>query len=271
MSAIQDSSLLPPLHPPPNWIPPIQVQPPALPPAPEPGRIIFTRQLWQRTMPEDPREHGVSTRSQSQGSLSAYQANASTSRRNSSNVSTRSLRSAPSISGSTKAPLTPEESPPSRPTRKRSVNVVEEEDREIDSHEVTSIHTRASSGDSTAHVCICQPDPKIPRPRNGKSLHPARSSNLLTSISIHPLPSALSSQGRRSTSRSRQSRDIEDHRRGVAQPISRSQERVESPRRRGETSPSTTISHLPISTKAQRPSQQHFLRHTRISGRQAQV
>jgi HMG box factor len=150
MSAIQDSSLLPPLHPPPNWIPPIQVQPPALSPAPEPGRIIFTRQLWQRTMPEDSSEHGVSTRSQSQGSLSAYQANASISRRGSSNVSTRSLRSAPS------------------PTRKRSVNVVEEEDREIDSHEVTPVHTRASSGDSTAHVCICQPDPKIPRPRNGK-------------------------------------------------------------------------------------------------------
>jgi HMG box factor len=168
MSAIQDSSLLPPLHPPPNWIPPIQVQPPALPPAPEPGRIIFTRQLWQRTMPEDSSEHGVSTRSQSQGSLSAYQANASISRRGSSNVSTRSLRSAPSASDHSKAPLTPEESPPSRPTSKRSINVAEEEDREIDSHEVTPVHTRASSGDSTAHVCICQPDPKIPRPRNGK-------------------------------------------------------------------------------------------------------
>ena len=178
MSAIQDSSLLPPLHPPPNWIPSIQVQPSALPLAPEPGHIIFTRQLWQRTMPEDSSEHGVSTRSQSQGSLSAYQANASTSRRASSNVSTRSLRSAPSISGSSKAPLTPEESPPSRPTRKRSVNVVEEEDREIDSHEVTPIHTRASSGDSTAHVCICQPDPKIPRPRNGKSSHRTCTQNL---------------------------------------------------------------------------------------------
>ena len=191
MSAIQDSSLLPPLHPPPIWIPPIQVQPPALPLAPEPGRIIFTRQLWQRTMPEDPSEHGVSTRSQSQGSLSAYQANASTSRRGSSNVSTRSRRSVPSISESSKAPLTPEESPPSRPTRKRSVNVVEEEDREIDSHEV--IHTRASSGDSTAHVCICQPGPKIPRPRNGTSSHQACVSDSLTSISIHPLSPALSS------------------------------------------------------------------------------
>jgi hypothetical protein len=168
MSAIQDSSLLPPLHPPPNWIPPIQVHPPLLPPTPEPGRIVFTRQLWQRTMPEDLSEHGVSIRSQSQGSLAAYQANTSTSRRTSSNVSTRLLRSAPSPTGSSRTPLTPEESPPSRPTRKRGVDVVEQEDKEIEIHETTPVHTRASSGDSTAHVCICQPDHKIPRPRNGK-------------------------------------------------------------------------------------------------------
>lgn len=226
MSAIQDSSLLPPLRPPQNWIPPIQVQPPALPPAPEPGRIIFTRQLWQRTMPEDPSEHVVSTRSQSQGSLSAYQANTNISRRASSNVSTRSLRSAPSPSESSKAPLTPEESPPFRPTRKRSANVVEEEDKAIESHETSPVHTRASSGDSTAHVCICQPDPKIPRPRNGKcigrrSITIAKSVRL-TICSIHPLPSAPPSQGRRSTSRPRQPRDIQDHRRAVAQPACRS-------------------------------------------------
>jgi len=166
MSAIQDSSLLPPLHPPPNWIPPIQVHPPLLPSTSEPGRIVFTRQLWQRTMPEASSEHGVSTTSQSQGSLSAYQVNTNISRRTSSNVSTRSLRSAPSPTGSSRTPLTPEESPPSRPTRKRGADIVEEEDKEIDIHEAA--HTRASSGDSTAHVCICQPDPKIPRPRNGK-------------------------------------------------------------------------------------------------------
>lgn len=168
MPAFQDSSLLPPLHPQPNWIPPIQVHPQLLPPTPEPGRIVFTRQLWQRTMPEDPSEHGVSTRSQSQGSHAAYHANTSTSRRTSLNVSTRLLRSAPSPTGSSRTPLTPEESPPSRPTRKRGADIVEEEDKEIDIHETTPVHTRASSGNSTAHVCICQPDPKIPRPRNGK-------------------------------------------------------------------------------------------------------
>lgn len=174
MSAVQNSSLLPPLYPPSTWIPPIQVQPPPQPgllplPAPEQGTIIFTRQLWQRNMPEDPSEHTVSTRSQSQGSLSAHPADTNSGRRGSSNVSTRSLRSAPSPSGSSKTPLTPEESPPSRSARKRNAGIVEEEDKEIDSHEVTPVHTRASSGDSTtAHVCICQPEPKIPRPRNGK-------------------------------------------------------------------------------------------------------
>ncbi|KAM0720473.1 hypothetical protein Q7P37_004609 [Cladosporium fusiforme] len=180
MSAIQNSSLLPPLHPPPTWIPPIQVQPPPPPqpgllppPAPEQGHIIFTRQLWQRTMPEDSNEHSVSTRSQSQGSLSAASHHPDTNggRRGSSNVYTRSLRSAPSPSGSSKAPLTPEESPPSRSTRKRNAGIVEEEDKEIDSHEVSPVHTRASSGDSTAHVCICQPEPKIPRPRNAFILY----------------------------------------------------------------------------------------------------
>lgn len=270
MSAVQNSSLLPPLRPPQNWIPPIQVQTPALPLAPEPGRIIFTRQLWQRTMPEDSSEHGVSTRSQSQGSLSAYQANTNISRRASSNVSTRSLRSAPSPSENSKAPLTPEESPPSRPTRKRSANVVEEEDKAIESHETSPVHTRASSGDSTAHVCICQPDPKIPRPRNGNCIGQRSikfaDRTILTICSIHTLSPAPPSQGRRSTSRSREPRDIQDHRRAVAQPASRSEERVEGSRGRGETPPSTTIPNIPLPTQAQRSPQQHLVGSSWFSG-----
>lgn len=176
MPAFQDSSLLPPppplLHRPPNWIPPIQAHPP--PPAPpqasEPPRMIFTRQLWQRNMPEDSSEQGVSTRSHSHGSIAAHSANTNISRRPSSNVSTRSLRRASSPSGGkSKTPLTPEESPPFRSARKRNASIVEEEDKELESSETSPVHTRASSGDSAAQVCICQPDPKIPRPRNGKS------------------------------------------------------------------------------------------------------
>lgn len=171
MSAIQDPSLLPPpLHRPASWIPPIQAHPPpAPPPASEPPRMIFTRQLWQRNMPENPSEQGVSTQSHSHGSIAAQHNNASisNSRRPSSNVSTRSLRRASSPSGKSKTPLTPEESPPFRSARKRNASIVEEEDKELESNETSPVHTRASSGDSASQVCICQPDPKIPRPRNG--------------------------------------------------------------------------------------------------------
>ncbi|KAI7238193.1 hypothetical protein KC330_g2720 [Hortaea werneckii] len=93
------------------------------------------------------------------------------SRRTSSTVSTRSRRRSHSLSGGSKTPLTPEESPPSKSTRKRNAGTVEEEDKELDSASTTPVHTRASSGDSTAHVCICQPDPKIPRPRNAFILY----------------------------------------------------------------------------------------------------
>ncbi|KAI7646315.1 hypothetical protein KC319_g11861 [Hortaea werneckii] len=93
------------------------------------------------------------------------------SRRTSSTVSTRSRRRSHSLSGGSKTPLTPEESPPSKSTRKRNACTVEEEDKELDGASTTPVHTRASSGDSTAHVCICQPDPKIPRPRNAFILY----------------------------------------------------------------------------------------------------
>jgi len=175
MSAIQDASPLPPplLHRPLNCIPPIQAHPPsapAPPPVSEPPRMIFTRQLWQRNMPEDSSEQGVSTRSYSHGSVAALHNNNAiikNSRRTSSNVSTRSLRRASSPSGKSQTPLTPEESPPFRSTRKRDASIVEEEDKGLESNETSPVHTRASSGDSAAQVCICQPDPKIPRPRNG--------------------------------------------------------------------------------------------------------
>ncbi|KAI6910326.1 hypothetical protein KC334_g3489 [Hortaea werneckii] len=93
------------------------------------------------------------------------------SRRTSSTVSTRSRRRSHSLSGGSKTPLTPEESPPSKSTSKRNAGTVEEEDKELDSASTTPVHTCASSGDSTAHVCICQPDPKIPRPRNAFILY----------------------------------------------------------------------------------------------------
>ncbi|EME48770.1 hypothetical protein DOTSEDRAFT_67720 [Dothistroma septosporum NZE10] len=150
-------------------------------PANEPARIVFTRQLWQRTMPDGSRsDQSVLNKSHSQecpdGSFHA----ASSSRRTS---SASSWRRSPSPSRS-KTPLTPEESPPFRTTTKRTAGIVEEEDKDVDCIEPTSTHTRHSSGDSGAHVCICQPDPKIPRPRNAFILY--RQHHQANVISQHP-------------------------------------------------------------------------------------
>ncbi|KAK0943272.1 slightly ste11-like protein [Friedmanniomyces endolithicus] len=136
------------------------------------GRIIFTRQLWRRNMPDGNNiEHGVLNKSQSQDAHQGQHTSAPPSRRVSLNVTTRSRRRSPSPSRESKTPLTPEESPPFTTSRKRSASIVEIEDTALDSATTTPIHSRGSSGDSTLHVCICQPDPKIPRPRNAFILY----------------------------------------------------------------------------------------------------
>ncbi|KAK1059980.1 slightly ste11-like protein [Friedmanniomyces endolithicus] len=136
------------------------------------GRIIFTRQLWRRNMPDGNNiEQGVLNKSQSQDAHESQKTSAPPSRRVSLNVTTRSRRRSPSPSRESKTPLTPEESPPFTTPRKRSASIVEIEDTALDSATTTPIHSRGSSGDSTLHVCICQPDPKIPRPRNAFILY----------------------------------------------------------------------------------------------------
>lgn len=138
------------------------------PSANETGRIIFTRQLWQRTMPDGNQcDQSVSNKSQAQenrtggNNIASGAAGPSSSRRTSSSVSSRSQRRSPSPARSgSKTPLTPEESPPFR--RKRNADIVEEEDKELEGGEAIP-----GTIDSGVHVCICQPDPKIPRPRNG--------------------------------------------------------------------------------------------------------
>lgn len=143
--------------------------PPLPPPPPDnTGRVVFTRQLWQRTMPDGhPGQQNVLNKSHAANTHAAHDNAARSSRRTSSTTSSRSQHHSPTPSHGSKTPLTPEESPPFRSTRKRSAGIVEREDKEIDHPDISPAHTRNSSGDSTAHVCICQPDPKIPRPRNG--------------------------------------------------------------------------------------------------------
>ena len=139
-----------------------------LPPPNATGRVVFTRQLWQRTMPDENQiEQDVLNKSHIPTSQVSRNNARDTSRRTSSTVSLRSHNRSPSPSRGSKTPLTPEESPPFRTTRKRSAGVVELDDKPLHGSETTPAHTRANSGDHTVHVCICQPDPKIPRPRNG--------------------------------------------------------------------------------------------------------
>jgi len=101
------------------------------------------------------------------------------SRRKSSSVSGSDQSPTPTrMAARAEVPLTPE-SPPFRITRKRAAEALEERDMEVETR--TPSHTRMSSGESRnsgpsavsregAHLCICQPDPKIPRPRNGECL-----------------------------------------------------------------------------------------------------
>lgn len=131
------------------------------------GRIIFTRQLWQRTMPDtDPGEQIVLNKSQAPKS-NAPNLRSSSRRTSSTQSSSRSHKHSPSPSRGSKTPLTPEESPPFTQTRKRDASIVALEDKEIESIG-TPAHRTGDGEEATAQVCICQPDPKIPRPRNGK-------------------------------------------------------------------------------------------------------
>lgn len=186
-ASIQDSSLpLPPTHR--QWFQsdqPVQT----LPPANASGHIVFTRQLWQRTMPDgsNPTNDAVLNQSQAQDTRSnSHNITAGSSRRTSSSVSSRSHRRSSSPSGRdpSKTPLTPEESPPfSRTTRKRTATIVEAEDKDINFADAYPTHTSSDSGE--VHVCICQPEPKIPRPRNGMSSRDACRSS--TSVNANSL------------------------------------------------------------------------------------
>ncbi|OJD35942.1 hmg box protein [Diplodia corticola] len=124
---------------------------------------------------------------------------ASSSRKASTTVSTRSSRRTASPSRSSKqddaAPPTPE-SPPFRLTRKRAASLADKGDREeddvVEDITPTTTHSRMSSGGASVgsvaspanHVCLCQPDPKIPRPRNAFILY--RQHHQAAIVAQHP-------------------------------------------------------------------------------------
>jgi len=133
------------------------------------GRIIFTRQLWQRSMSSGDQTE-VNVLDKSQGSdAEANQSNGlESARRASAADSLRFRRRSQSSPDLSKTPLTPEESPPVTATRKRSAVAIEEDDQAIDNSETSPTYAASVESDPTVHVCICQAGPKTPRPRNGK-------------------------------------------------------------------------------------------------------
>ena len=90
-------------------------------------------------------------------------------------LETRSAPTSSSTAEGTKKekPTSPAPTSPSA-TRKRLSSLVEASEREeagILAEEVpppSATSTTAASPDYPGHVCLCQPEPKIPRPRNGK-------------------------------------------------------------------------------------------------------
>ena len=139
-------------------------------PSDAPGQVVFIRKLWTRNMPDESQgEPGVSNQSHSEVSQADEGSTPRSTRASTSTILLRPRNRSPSPSTDSRPPLTPEESPPVKSTRKRSAGIVQQEDKATTSAEVSPAHSRASSGEQPVHVCICQPDPKIPRPRNGKS------------------------------------------------------------------------------------------------------
>lgn len=66
-------------------------------------------------------------------------------------------------------------SPQAARKRNASIEIDDRTQQSVESESPTDVKTPASavsagSGDLSPHVCLCQPEPKIPRPRNGKCL-----------------------------------------------------------------------------------------------------
>lgn len=91
------------------------------------------------------------------------------------------------------------------------------------------------SGDTNS-VCLCQPDPKVPRPRNGELLHFPKmsyygvsgSTVLICCLSLHSISSALPRRGRSQAPEVSQPRDLKDYRRTLATSAPGDQRSLES-------------------------------------------
>lgn len=127
--------------------------------APDQPQISFTRQLWQRNMPADSANGDSPSLSRSKRvSIGSSVISREYIRHPADDIS--AVHDLAHADESQEIPLTPEQSPPARPSRKRSADQVDDEDQ------FTSSHSRESS--ESFQPCLCRPEPKIPRPRNGE-------------------------------------------------------------------------------------------------------
>lgn len=145
----------------------VSLEDPSSPTAHSEPQIVFTRQLWKRTMPgrdNECAEVPIGTRTDSKVNEDILISPGG----KSPTLQPREARRLSRTSSQTShTPLTPEESPPFGSARKRSASVLDEGE----SVETPS-HTRDNSGASATsfpELCLCPPEAKVPRPRNGES------------------------------------------------------------------------------------------------------
>jgi hypothetical protein len=93
-------------------------------------------------------------------------------------------------------PVDESQAEPARMTRKRAAHLANLEDialhKSIEESPKRIGDEISSPGESISQICLCQPDPKIPRPRNGK-FNNKKEDLLLVTIASYALAFSLSS------------------------------------------------------------------------------
>lgn len=134
---------------------------------PDQPQIRFTRQLWERTMPMNAADKATTTRGRfvSLGDDIRSEGPSGSAPTSFSHSSySQQHPQSPARSLSTASPATPED-PQTGSGKKRRASSIDH-----DGPDTSPSHSRESS-DGAFQPCLCQPEPKIPRPRNAFILY----------------------------------------------------------------------------------------------------